>query len=202
MDPRPPLLLDVCGTLYDANTSVAFLRRLGRTSPAMRARWVAGAALAWVRRRTGAGPGDCMRARIRMLRGIPSAWIAEQADRFVEELESTRAFRDPLRNLDDALAAGRETWLVSATLDEILQAVARRHPGVRVLGSSLAHSDGICLGTYAEFLLDTGKLAALSRLLPAARIADAEFATDDLDADADLAAAVRELHHVRGGTWT
>lgn len=201
MLPAPPLLLDVCGTLYTPNTSVAFLRHLGATIPGLRGPWLFGAARAWLCHHRGASSGDCMRARIGMLAGRSQDWVRTQAGAFVDILE---AYSIPasLARLDEALASGRETWLISATFDELLQAIAKRHPGVFTLGSRLAYANGVGLGQYEEFLLETGKLAALSRKMPADRITASEFVTDDLAADADLAAAVRIVHHVQRGSWT
>lgn len=197
----PPLLLDVCGTLYAKNTSVAFLRHVGRSSPRRRISWFLGAVHAWIRRRTGATPGDCMRARLRVLQGMDRTLLLAEAASFVADLERHHPHPESLARLDAALSEGRETWLVSATLEEILEAVAARHPGARILGSRLEYRDGICTGGYSTFLLEAGKFRELSRLLDPERIAVADFATDDLQADADLVARAGRVFHVQEGRW-
>jgi phosphoserine phosphatase len=202
MTGEPPLLLDVCGTLYDANTSVAFLSWLARRHPSLGLRWFLGSAHARLRRARGASPGDCMRPRLALLRGRPRQWIRSRAVEFVAMLENDRPHAESIARMDQALRDGRETWLVSATFGEILEAIAGRHPGVRILGSSLAYQGDLCTGRYSEFLLEAGKARALARHLSPERIATAEFATDDLDADADLASAVAHVAHVRMGVWT
>lgn len=202
MNTKPPLLLDVCGTIYDANTSVAFLSWLARRHPSMALRWFLGSAKARLKRARGASPGDCMRPRLALLRGRSRQWIRSRAEEFVGMLENDRPHLESIARLDQALREGQETWLVSATLEEILEAIATRHPGVRILGSRLAYCGDVCSGEYSEFLLEAGKARALARHLSPERIAIAEFATDDLDADADLAAAVAHVAHVRMGRWT
>lgn len=197
----PPLLLDVCGTLYARNTSVAFLRHIGATIPGRRPAWFLGALRAWVRRRAGASPGDCMRARLRVLKGMDRSRIQAEATSFVDDLERRHPHPESLGRLDAALREGRETWLVSATLEEILEAVAARHPGARILGSRLEYRDGTCTGGYASFLLEAGKFRELSRFLDPQRIAGADFATDDLEADADLVARAGRVFHVEDGRW-
>lgn len=197
----PPLLLDVCGTLYARNTSVAFLRHVGALSPRRRLSWFLGAARAWILRRLGGSPGDCMRARLRVLRGLDRARLQELARAFVADLERNHPHPDSLARLDASLAAGRETWLVSATLEEILEAIALLHPGVAILGSRLEYRDGICTGGYSSFLLEAGKFRELSRRLDPARIAEADFATDDLEADADLVTRAGKVFHVEDGRW-
>lgn len=202
MNAPPPLLLDVCGTLYAKNTSVAFLRRISALSPGLRLRWFLGALEAWIRRRLGARPGDCMRARLRMLEGMERARVRSLADAFVEDLERNHRYGASMDRLDASLAQGRETWLVSATLEEILEAIAARHPGVRLLGSRLEYRGEVCTGKYASFLLEAGKFRELSRHLGPDRIAEADFATDDLEADSDLVARSGRVFHVERGTWT
>lgn len=201
MTTRPPLLLDVCGTLYATNTSVAFLRHVSLASPGLRLSWFLGAIEAWIRRRLGSSPGDCMRARLRVLGGLGRDRIRALAAGFVDTLERDHPFPESLRRLDTALAEGRETWLVSATLEEILEAIAQRHPGVRILGSRLEYRDGTCTGKYSSFLLEEGKYRELSRHLDPELIAASDFATDDLRADADLAERAGRVFHVEGGRW-
>lgn len=201
MTTKPPLLLDVCGTIYDANTSVAFLSWLARRHPSMALRWFLGSARARLKRARGASPGDCMRPRLALLRGRSRHWIRSRAEDFVAALEKDRAHADSIARLGQALEEGRETWLVSATFEEILEAIAKRHPGLRILGSRLAYGGDICSGEYAEFLLEAGKARALARHMSPDRIAMSEFATDDLLADADLADAVASVVHVRMGRW-
>lgn len=202
MTTKPPLLLDVCGTIYDANTSVAFLSWLARRHPSMALRWFLGSAKARLKRARGASPGDCMRPRLALLQGRSRQWIRSRAEEFVGMLENDKTFPESITRLDRALEEGRETWLVSATLEEILEAIAKRHPGVRILGSRLGYDGDLCTGRYAEFLLEAGKARALARHLSPDRIAMSEFATDDLHADADLADAVARVVHVRMGRWT
>lgn len=199
--PLPPLLLDVCCTLYAKNTSVAFLRHVGTLSPRLRLSWFLGASRAWIRRRRGASPGDCMRARLRVLAGMDRARIRDLAAGFVADLERNHPHPESLARLDASLAAGRETWLVSATLEEILEAIALRHPGVEILGSRLEYRDGTCTGRYSSFLLEAGKFRELSLRLDPSRIATADFATDDLVADADLADRAGRVFHVEAGRW-
>lgn len=201
MTTLPPLLLDVCGTLYAKNTSVAFLRHISSLSPRLRVRWLLGALEAWIRRRLGASPGDCMRARLRMLRGMDQARVRALAVAFVQDLERKHGYPTSIDRMDASLAQGRETWLVSATLEEILEAIASHHAGVRILGSRLDYRDGICTGNYRSFLLEAGKFQELSLHLAPERIAQAEFATDDLEADADLVARAGRVFHVERGTW-
>lgn len=142
-----------------------------------------------------------MRARLRMLRGMDRATVRAHAATFVEGLEKNHRYPDSLDRLDTSLALGRETWLVSATLEEILEAIASLHPGVRILGSRLEYRDEICTGSYDSFLLEAGKFQELSLHLAPERIAEADFATDDLEADADLVARAGRVFHVERGTW-
>lgn len=201
---RHILALDVCGTLYDANTTLGFClhhhRRVGNRRRAAllvaisRRRSPAWLLLAVLHRGTGV---DLHRwLTIRTLRGEDRNTLERSATDYVDTLEQHR-----IRPVDDLVTRLRqdspETVLVSNAVDVVIAEIALRRE-VPFLASRLAFHADKCLGHLATNLTHR-KGAALERWLDAPLDAVILHVVTDNRSDADIIAAAAEAWIVHKG---
>ncbi|MCB1692432.1 MAG: haloacid dehalogenase-like hydrolase [Pseudomonadales bacterium] len=144
------LLVDLCGTLYHANTTWAFLRwyfkdersfrtfdRFGRMAP------IAALNRLW--------PGDVRRLRaIGYLAGHQRESLSRAANTFLDSLDVIRDVEEKVRSLADL---HDRAVLVSSSLDFIVEAAAPRFGFESFHATRLAYEDGICTGRIERDLL-------------------------------------------------
>lgn len=150
------VLIDICGTLFDSNTTLDFLdfllcsrsyrllRRMARSLP-----WRA--FNCGFRRLTGRDPTREM--LLRHLRGYTRQELATAAEAFYETCLVAR-IRPRLQEIvAEVKAAGYEPCLASATLDCIARTVARRWGIGRCCASELDYDGDRCTGRLRRDLL-------------------------------------------------
>lgn len=150
------VLIDICGTLFDSNTTLDFLdfllcsrsyrllRRMARSLP-----WRAFNRCC--RRLTGRDPTREM--LLRHLRGRTRQELATAAEAFYETCLAAR-IRPRLQEIvAEVKAAGYEPCLASATLDCIARTVARRWRIGRCCSSELDYDGDRCTGRLRRDLL-------------------------------------------------
>ena len=178
----------ICGTLYQENTTLAYLKFMSRRSLLMRIKWITTAVYA----KLFCNSSSHIHIRIRMLRGLTAQAIKQSMQDFIPTLH-------PIQDSFNFLQAHSncKTWLVSATLTEIASEIQHKQGLDHVIASTLRYSSsGICTGEYSSFLLDEGKLAHVKKELQPIDISNAEYITDDVIADSDLCNAVLKIHAV------
>lgn len=150
------VLIDICGTLFDSNTTLDFLdfllcsrsyrllRRMARSLP-----WRA--FNRGFRRLTGRDPTRAM--LLRHLKGRTRQELATAAEAFYETCLVAR-IRPRLQEIvAEVKAAGYEPCLASATLDCIARTVARRWGIGRCCASELDYDGDRCTGRLRRDLL-------------------------------------------------
>lgn len=183
------MILDVCGTLYAENTTVALLEQVC-TRGGLHARRVhAWHLVAAIGRRLGVlSPAAYMRTRVKGLRGIPHDTIAAAARELVSEHLTKRDV--PFELLDLAKQEGIPFGYATYTLGEIVEAIQERLGGAALCYSELAYDDsGRCTGRYKRALHGERKEACIpDDWKPHLR--QTCFITDDGCADESLLRAV------------
>lgn len=201
---RLVLAVDVCGTLYDANTTTEFclyhhrqvgnrkrdflLRAISRRGSAA---WLALAVLDRALRL------DLHRwLTIRSLRGERRASLERSAIGYIDTLPERS-----VRPVDELLTRLRrekpETVLVSNGLDIVIGEIAGRR-GLPWLASELAFRDGRCQGRLEVDLAGRKRKALEQWLGCPLEMVDLEVVTDNRS-DADIIAAAARAHIVHKG---
>ncbi len=157
--PSPPKLVvfDVCNTLYDANTTFEFARRVLADKPWLRAIDLAlshrASPLFWAQAvlyRLG-GIDVPRRMVIASLRGIEQGDLRRAARAYVAEDLPARAIAETQGRLRQHQRAGDRVVLVSNSLDVVIEAIAEAL-GVEWRATRLAYRDGRCAGRLADDL--------------------------------------------------
>lgn len=160
------VLVDICGTLYDSNTTFDFLAFHCQTHAYRRFRSVT-RTIPWRlfnRLLVGCFGWDLTRVlAIRFLKGESRQALEEAVERFYMQVLKPLEIKQVQDLIRQWQAAACSLVLVSATLDVIAECIAR-HMGIdAVVATKLAYSDGICLGKMASDLL-RNKLSHLKSL--------------------------------------
>lgn len=206
--PTPPAaptvhVFDVCDTLFYSNTTFDFLRfvlererdtgRL-RTLQLLSRRWspLFLGLSAWQRLR---GGDPIKTAALRLLRGFSRPRLYALGEEFAAEFLESRKLARPhqlLRELQGQ--AGGRAVLLSASLDPVIAAIARRL-GTEFRSSELNYdAQGNCRGTLRRDL--TGqKLVALAELLGSTALPPLTVVTDNFT-DRELVTAAAHRHVV------
>ena len=82
---------------------------------------------------------------LKLLKGYPKSALESQAVVFVEDVLETKKVRETQRLLQEAIKSSKEVVLLSASIDVVVQAIARRLH-VKSESSLLAYENGVCLG--------------------------------------------------------
>jgi phosphoserine phosphatase len=187
-------IFDFCGTLFDCNTTLAFLRYVAASCPAaFSIRFHAlRCAASLLRRARLAGPRTFMRIRLVTLKGMTRPEIESAADRFVETTLPGHVRPPVFEAFSREIADQSRVVLASRTLDIILAAFVRRYPVEKRLGLSADYGSGdVCTGRYAPGELETGKLARLRADYSEDDLRGSFFVTDNPETDRDLLTCVR-----------
>jgi len=152
------VLLDLCGTLYTPNTTFDFLNRYIYPQSAYYRN---------VKKIMGGLPGKVVNKILfsafhwdlyrilacRSLKGKSRESLVQLAEDYYRDVLVTSSLEKVHQLLDTARLNGNRIVLVSASLDFIVEAVAR-HLGIQEYYSSqLAYENGICTGRFAVDLL-------------------------------------------------
>lgn len=189
----PLYIFDFCGTLFEGNTTVAFLQFVSKSAALsfklhFYARWVVAGVLRRLRLVSGV---SYMRIRIGCLRGFKHCALNRLADEFANRYLPSIRRNEEFSIMQKHLAAGDRVVIASYSLDFIIESVAR-HLGVKnVFAAKLEYDDEWCTGRYADMIRKTGKLRHLMTVYDAETIRNAYYFTDDPVADADLISFVR-----------
>lgn len=161
------VLVDICGTLYDANTTMTFLdysfaknrkyrmfRKLSKTTLSRVLNTLIFRSFGY----------DCIRyLGIRFLRGITKIEMMKLVNRYYENFLRNKIQFEPIRILKDyQCRTDCHIVIVSATLDCIACKVAEKIGIDNYLSSQLAYKDGVCCGSLKTDLL-CNKLMFLRR---------------------------------------
>lgn len=161
------VLVDICGTLYDANTTMTFLdysfaknrkyrmfRKLSKTTLSRVLNTLIFRSFGY----------DCIRyLGIRFLRGITKIEMMKLVNRYYENFLRNKIQFEPIRILKDyQCRTDYHIVIVSATLDCIACKVAEKLGIDNYLSSQLAYKDGVCCGLLKTDLL-CNKLMFLRR---------------------------------------
>jgi HAD superfamily phosphoserine phosphatase-like hydrolase len=145
------VVFDVCNTLYDANTTFEFVRRIQSGKSWLRAVDCAlshrASPLFWAQAglyRLG-GVDVPRRVMIASLRGIGYEDLRRSARAYVAEELPSRAIAETHSRLQQHAQAGDRVVLVSNSLDVVVEAIAETL-GVEWRASRLAYRDGRCAG--------------------------------------------------------
>lgn len=147
---RRVLLVDLCGTLYDSNTTFDFLRfHCSAGTGYRRFETLAGSLPLRVLNRL--WPGDVRRTRaVAFLRGHDRTALAEAAHEF---LSSLAPIEDVVRLVERLRAEHDRTFIVSSSLDFIVADATRRLGFDGGFGSTLGYDGDTCTGTIERDLL-------------------------------------------------
>lgn len=192
------VVFDLDGTLYDENTTYAFLERYHRAHGWWRSRLVrSGRTLpgrfAWrvlgrLARR------DLFRAAaLRSLRGEPVERVLSHVEAYVDEL-APKAVAAVMARLEAARSEGARLVLASASLEPVACAVARRLRMSGCIASKPQAVGGRYTGAWADDVRGR-KLVALRRAYP--DVGAFAVVTDNPDDDDLIAAAERAAVVVR-----
>lgn len=161
------VLVDICGTLYDANTTMTFLdysfaknrkyRMFRKLSKTILARVLNTLIFRFLEY-------DCIRYfGIRFLKGIAKVEIMKLVDRYYEDFLRHKVQLEPIRILKDyQCRTDCHIMIVSATLDCVARKVAEELGVEDYLSSRLDYKDNVCCGVLATDLL-CNKLFELKR---------------------------------------
>lgn len=196
-DQQQLYIFDLCGTLYQSNTTFDFLdfyfldksrsyrfnRKIFKTIPWRLFNRVLMKLL------------DLDLTRyicIRQLRKYNKEQLSQMADHFVTAFLNTRKFQVTQHLLREAQAGHREVMIMSASLDFIVAAVAKELQVTRFYSSELEYEGDICTGKLRNDLL--GKKSAFCRNshIP---LEEAIIVTDNLS-DQDLVSLASEAYIV------
>lgn len=153
---KPKVLVDICGTLFDSNTTFDFLdysivnrnyilyRRITKTFVWRLLNKTLLVTLGYDLSRTVA---------IRFLKGKNKMELDQLMETFYTEKLSTIKHQAVWDKIDDLKSNGNELILVSATLDFIATKIALKNGFKKVLSSKLSFENGICNGVISSDLL-------------------------------------------------
>jgi HAD superfamily phosphoserine phosphatase-like hydrolase len=151
-------VIDICGTLYDSNTTFDFIKwysrrrhknkdhlfSLMRTLPAKAVNKCSMSLLKI----------DLIRViLIKLLNGLDRSFLQEEAEVFYQEFLLSRRRTDILTIVETLGKDGYDLILVSATLDFLAEKIAEKLNIERFFSSTLHYDDGICTGKIKEDLL-------------------------------------------------
>ena len=148
-------IIDICGTLYDSNTTFDFLRWRSPGKHRFK-RWVSTTLAAKaVNKASMVLTGfDLMRAWwVRELSGVTQQELQRSARAFAEEYLPGREITEVHQLIDGWREKGYRLVLVSATLDVLAEAIAARLGVEEVHSSQLVYEDRVCKGTLKKDLL-------------------------------------------------
>jgi len=150
------VIIDICGTLYDSNTTFDFLdfciksrsylffRRLSKT---LMWRAFNKACMSLMR-------SDVTRAlAVGHLRGLSEETLKHEADTFYNDVLVHLERKKVLQKVRDYLSEGCRVVLVSATLDFIAKTIAEKIGIQEVYATELNYEEGICMGSIRTDLL-------------------------------------------------
>lgn len=162
-DNKPCFLIDVCGTLFNSNTTFDFVRYYFGHRRIV-SFWFSWPYRIYNRLMDRLLHREPLRHNlIALLRGIDRDQLSEMADTFWKDYLVARENQSAFHSLDHYRQMGARLVIVSATIDVIAQTVARHYPVDAVLSTRLAYTaDGVCKGKIACDLLGH-KQEALTR---------------------------------------
>ena len=182
---------DICGTLYQENTTAGFVRYYLRAQ----GRWLRLCLLRVCIARflpirhilialARVGAGDALRMfHVRSLRGETMDDLSAVAERYVDELQD-KVISPAHAQLYTASANGARVVLLSNSLDCVVRVIGRRL-GVEAIGSTLASSGEICLGCLERDLKGAKRSALVRHLGYEPAIEQLVIMTDN-QSDSDL----------------
>ena len=168
---RPPLLADICWTLFYSNTTMDFLDFAIKDKSYIRFRKFSKVAVVRFANLLffKLFGKDLLRYKcVSYLKGMSRENIEDKVKRFYDDYLSQRKIR-PVWNL----LKNRDLVPVSATLDVVAEQVAYNLNAKKFFASKLLFEDGICQGRISDDLLES-KSYALSEF------ADFDIVTDNL----------------------
>ena len=190
-------LFDFCGTIYDSNTTLDFLRFLNNKNLFLYkikfwCLWILAKALKDFRVIT---EHTYTKIRVYSLKGYKKNTIDKFAKEFLLDLEQKEKLNSKIyRQLEKMYRSGGRVILISFTIQNILdQFLEIKKIDIEAYGSNLAFDSMKKLtGTYELFLPTFGKVNFLRKKINGNLLEDAFFITDDEIADKDLIEVVRE----------
>ena len=164
----PILIIDICGTLYQSNTTFDFIKyHFGDTwryrviSHLKKKQFISKLNYVWFRL-TGM---DIMRTElIKLLKGTDKSALLSMAIDFYNNFLLSRKNPECFTILNNYRKKGARLIIVSATLDIIAKTVAEQENINDWMASTLAYKNDICDGKLNEDLLG-GKLCKLNQTL-------------------------------------
>lgn len=160
------VLIDICGTLYDSNTTMDFLDYTFKQNRNYRVyRWIS--RLLFVRAINKlllqCFSYDLIRSwGIYFLKGISSKEMQRLVDVFYDSFLIFRKQVEPIRIIEKYREEGYHLLLVSATLDCVACKIAEELRIPQYISSELLYEEGFCVGRLFVDLLHN-KYAALKR---------------------------------------
>lgn len=147
------LFLDICGTVTKENTTLGFLRTIGiRASMTER---IIGSIL-WRY-----FSYDYLRPKLlKRLAGKNQAELLSLSNDYVASLDY---INEVIEIIDDYKLKGYKLVIISATIDTIANAIAKKFDAVLCYSSVLEYRDGTCTGRLSHDLLDN-KLSYIKHL--------------------------------------
>lgn len=152
------VLLDLCGTLYTPNTTFDFLNRYIYPDSAYyrNVKRIMGNILGKVTNKILFSVFHWDLYRIlacRSLKGKSRESLLQLAEKYYSDVLMTSSLEKVHQLLDIARANGNRIVMVSASLDFIVEVVARKLDIDEYYSSQLAYRDGVCMGNFAVDLL-------------------------------------------------
>lgn len=184
MENNKLVLVDICGTLYDSNTTFDFLDFYCQTSSYRLFRKIT-RSLPWrvVNKMLIGGLGvDLTRIlAVRYLKGHTRDELDEAVERFYDQYLKPREIV-PVHTLVKQFGTeGYSMMLVSATLDFIAACISRHMQIDSVVSTQLNYSEGFCRGTLDEDLLRHKRSFLISiNLLPPYEATVTDNLSDDV----------------------
>ncbi len=188
------VIVDMCGTLFRANTTRGLVELLRSRSIA---RWYSSVALSRVLSRAETlTHADLVRPLlIRALGGISRDVLYAEAREYVRRLVSTSMRDEVVEILNARRAKGALVCLATASLDPIAAAAHEYFGFSHVLSSQLEYRNGLCTGRLA-FDSRGRKWKSLAAEFPQLTQADEVLAITDNPEDQDLRRLATEFHWV------
>ncbi len=184
------LLVDVCHTLYDANTTYGFLDRCLVTNPGyavlMKRR---GSVFERVKARLFPGQDIIRQQAVALLAGAPKQSLTEAAHDYVQTLSGITPVQDYIRGQQ---ADGVQVYLVSSSLDLLVDAIAQQLGVAGWFASRLGFNQGVCSGKLESDLTGTKDRIIREHFADAAAI---EFVSDNFS-DANCIPLVQSFRPV------
>jgi HAD superfamily phosphoserine phosphatase-like hydrolase len=151
-------VIDICGTLFDSNTTFDFIKwylhrqhknrdRLFSLMRTLPAKALNKCSIQFLKL-------DLVRViLIRLLNGLDRAILKEEAEAFYQEFLLSRKRTEILSIVETLRQEGYDLILVSATLDFIAEKIAEKLDIHQFLSTTLYYKNDICLGKIKEDLL-------------------------------------------------